>query len=210
MLVKRINSEVLSPLYLSSLNKLTESKGGPGEPPNPEMTPGVDGLLKKEIGKGTVYNKIIIACFVVLGLWIVYLYYQDSRVERIRDIQILELALTSPKVLCPGDTLQGVFELHVEGEGVIVRDTSIQQTEPLQTIIFSEMLRSAVIGPISEQISFAWKVPPVFFDYRKGMETQMQPGKYYQVIAVSSVGRSSITVVRKLEFQIEEAEKCKT
>lgn len=166
------------------------------------------GPLQQVVERGSFYNKLILILITTLFLWIGWLYYQDKQNPRIRDIILSELAITSPNRLCPGDMLITNYSVTIEGEGVVIRDTSIQQSTPLNTIIYSEMLRAPVIGPISENIPIAWQIPNRFFDYRTGNMAELTEGRYFQIVAVSSTGRNALSEVKSVEFFVKSAEQC--
>lgn len=165
--------------------------------------------LQQVVDRGNWINKLILILVALLICWLGYALWYDRQNPRIRDISLSELAITSPTRLCPGEMLLTNFNLDIKGEGVIIRDTSIQQATPLNTIIFSEMLRAPVIGPISENIRVAWQVPSSYFDYRTGNMTELGAGDYFQIVAVSSTGRNALSEVKSIEFRVKTQEECK-
>ena len=164
--------------------------------------------LEKGLERKTFYNKVILALLVILFLWIGYLYYEDRQNPRIRDISLSDPVITGPTALCPGETLLTSYDSEIKGEGVVIRDMSIQQSSPANIILFSEMLRAPVIGPIKENIQIPWTVPETYFDYRTGIFTDMGAGEYFQIIAISSTGRYALSEVKSVQFTVKSKDEC--
>jgi|SRR5688572_24447152 len=159
---------------------------------------------------GEMRSRFLSAGVFLIVLVIAYAFYVDWTTPRIRRIEITEITRTSDLVVCPGDMLTARYNLLVEGQGVVVRDTSIQQVSPTSTIIFSDMLRAPVIGPLQENVTLAWKVPSEYYDYRSGNFVSLSSGSYLQNIAISSTGRSPLSDLKTLQFTIDTEENCRT
>lgn len=159
-------------------------------------------LGHKVIRSGEVRNRLLSFGMLIILLVIAYGFYVDRVTPRIRRIEIQSLTRTSPSTVCPGDMLTANYVLLIEGQGVIVRDTSVQQLSPASTIIFSDMLRAPVIGPLQERVTLAYQVPEEYYDYRTGNFVKLLPGSYLQNIAISSTGRNALSDIKTLEFDV--------
>lgn len=121
-----------------------------------------------------------------------------------RDLTISNARIVGETVLCPGDNLIITYDFYVEGDGVLVFDSTLWRTSPAATLIYSEWRRFIVPGTISQKVREAWPVPETYWDYTTGEQLPLPPGKYTRLFSVTSPSRSTVSDIGEVEFTVKE------
>lgn len=154
------------------------------------------------IRRGNYVNWFLASLLTTLLVWGLIDYFMDRNLPRIWRVEIQEATLPLVEV-CPGDKMNVRFNLTVEGQGLMMRDTSVQQGS--RTLIYSEdPLRYPVIGPINDLTSFSWEVPASYFDYVTGQDVPLPPDEYIFIVAISSRSRDELSDQVSVPFRIKE------
>lgn len=160
---------------------------------------------QSSVKRGNTVNLILALLLLFLLGWGLIDWWLDRDLPRIRAVEISDNVLTVEKPLCRGDVLSFRFFLHIEGEGVLVRDTAVQQGS--STLIYSEEpypLRYPVKGPIDEVVMVNWQVPTEYFDYVSGEMLPFPSGEFIFLYSVSSLSREVLSDQVPVTFRVLE------
>jgi len=107
--------------------------------------------------------------------------------------------------LCPGETLDFIFEVSVEEAGVLVLDMSTWKVDPPPaTIIFSERDVMVISEARTFTITRQWQIPDRYPDPATNELVEWVPGAYTRDIAVSAQGLNTDPSTQAVPFMIKE------
>jgi len=161
-------------------------------------------IAEELVKRGQLVNMVLsVLLAVILGL-IIYAWWNSRDLPQIDKITLSDAQVVSPVSLCPGDTYLVRFNSHIEGMGILVRDTSVEKNDPLQTIIFSDPLRYPKRGPVDETVTLAWKVPYLVFNYQTGNMISFPSGEYTYNVSIASMQRNIVFDLVSFPFTIKD------
>lgn len=153
--------------------------------------------VEKGVYRSGVINYVLSLLLLALLVWGAVSWWQNR-------VNISDARVVGESALCSGDSLTIAFTLHVNNDGILIRDASTQRVSPPKTIIFSDWLRFPIKGPVDERIVVAWRVPKKYADFETGRLVALPPGEYLRNIAVSSLSGRDDTDMESIPFSIRE------
>lgn len=158
--------------------------------------------LKKLVKRFNVVIVIIIlAPAILFGL---VRYWIDQQVPAVSSVEIANLQMRSPALLCPGEPLIVSYTLHTKGLGVLVRDQTLRDISPPRTIVYSEFRRFIVDGDLDQELTETWLVPATYFNYSSGSVQSLLPGEYRYYLSISSPSRSTAIAIGFVQFRVRD------
>lgn len=162
-------------------------------------------VAQQFLRRGQLIQYILAFLLLVLLVWALVNWWSTRDEPAIRDLEITTVEVVSPTSLCPSDTLMVKISVHIEGEGNIELDTTVQQETPAKTVIFSNPLRFSVIGPIDQEYYVPWRVPERYRNFETGTMEPIDPGSYFRIITLSAQGyRYTFSDLETIKFSIKE------
>lgn len=155
--------------------------------------------------RGQLIQYILAFLLLVLLVWALGNWWVTRDEPAIRSLEITQMEVVSSTAICPGDSLMIKLAVHIEGEGNLELDTTVQRTTPAKTIIFSDPLRFSVIGPIDQEYYVPWRVPERYRNFETGNMESLPPGSYIRIITLSAQGyRYTFSDLESIDFTIRE------
>lgn len=113
------------------------------------------------------------------------------------------LRVIGPTELCPGETLDFVFDVEVKEVGTYNLFMSTWKVDPPpSTIIFSEDQSFVIGSPRSFPIPRKWEVPAIYVDPADSVEKPLSAGAYTRDIDVKAEGRDTKNIPLMVNFNI--------
>lgn len=160
-------------------------------------------VAQQFLRRGQLIQYVLASLLAVILIWALINWYLTRDEPAIQSIDITAITLVSPAVVCPGEMVMINLRVHIEGEGKVERDVTIQSISPAKTIIFSEPLRFSVIGPIDQEYLIPWRVPERYLNFETGQTEIIPPGDYFRIITLSAQGyRYMISDTDSIQFTI--------
>lgn len=162
-------------------------------------------VAQQFLRRGQLIQYILAFLLLVLLVWALVNWWVTKDEPAIRDVNITKMEVISSTAVCPGDNLMVKLSVHIEGEGNIELDTTVQRTSPAKTILFSSPLRFSVIGPIDQEYYVPWRVPERYRNFETGSMESIPPGPYIRIITLSAQGyRYTFSDLETVDFTIKE------
>lgn len=152
------------------------------------------------------YRRILVAVVVAGVLFNGLLYWQLGGPERPgRSIMELELVdgWTPPQV-CPGETVNLDYTVHIRAPGVFSLDRSLWRVSPPMTLVFSHTETGVYPLPIDFISRREWLVPMTYTSPVDGKPTPLAPGAYEWRWAMSTASRSTVPSILLVPFTVKE------
>lgn len=137
-----------------------------------------------------IWTAITLVLYLALSFAVYYFWLNPRAGESV--FVLSNLRVTGSTELCPGDTLDFVFDVDVKEVGTYNLFMSTWKVDPPpSTIIFSEDQPFVIGSPRSFPIPRKWAVPAVYVDPADSVEKPMLPGDYTRDIDVKAEGRDT-------------------
>jgi hypothetical protein len=159
---------------------------------------------QESLRRNQIFQNFLSLAILGFIIWGLIAWWMGRDDPRIHSLTLSNTEIAGPADVCVGDFLLVKFNLHIEGEGLLVRNESLQKADPPTTLIFSQPLYFPLRGPVDEVVTIAWLVPETYYDYRSGMVSTITPGTYYRNITISSMGRNALTGFVSIPFNVLE------
>lgn len=118
---------------------------------------------------------------------------------------LMELELSEPwvaPVLCPGDTVDFNYIVHIRAPGVFHLDRSLWRVSPPMTLIFSRTEAGVYPAPIDFAARREWLIPSTVTSPENGKPMYLAPGRYEWRWAMSTSSRSTVPSILVVPFNI--------
>ncbi len=152
------------------------------------------------------YRRVFFIALAVGVIVNVALYFTATGPER-PGKTLMEIELTQPwvtPVLCPGDTVNIEYTVHIREPGVFHMDRSLWRVTPPQTLVFSR----TEIGVYPARIDFLsqreWLIPPSIINPVDGKPMTLAPGQYEFRWAMTTSSRSTVPSILVVPFQLRQ------
>lgn len=134
--------------------------------------------------RGQAINLILAGLLLFVIAWGLWATWRDRHLPKIDSIAIEGVHVVGSTALCPGDSLTILYQVSIEGMGVVMWDDSVMRTnQPAQ---FSEPKRFIVEGPVTLDLRDVWRVPQYPDDTTSSLLAWLPGGGYTRYIAVSA------------------------
>lgn len=146
---------------------------------------------------------ISLVLYIALSFIIYYFWLYPRAGESV--FVLSDLRVTGSRHLCPGDTLDFVFNVDVKEVGTYNLFMSTWKVDPPpSTIIFSELQPFVIGSPRTFPIPRKWLIPETYVDPADSTEKPMVAGDYTRDIDVKAEGRDTRNDPLIIEFNIRE------
>lgn len=151
------------------------------------------------------YRTWFIFAVIAISLTNTLLYYLFLHPRPGKPVLVIsDIRVTGPVDLCPGDTLDFVFDVRAEEVGTYNLWMSTWKTSPPpSTIIFSEFQAFVVGSERSFPVVRKWRVPAMYNDPADSADKPMVAGAYIRDIAITAEGRDTRNDPLQVKFNVK-------
>lgn len=159
--------------------------------------------LTKRLNNNNRNIILIIILSVVFSIF--YREWKESKLFKVEYVEMNNLHVLSKSTeLCHGDKLSFGYDLHIAGDGILIRDLTVWRVDPPQTIIYSEFRRSIINEETDQHHIETFKIPHSYHNYETDEWEPIPPGRYERRFSISSPSNLEAFTKASIPFTIKE------